>query len=143
MAQSLWWRIRQVLLFGALGSAHRVRGASARCFALNLDHFDCAMDGRPNGRHYLLPFRQRVWLNPVMILFIPIFILLFIVVPFFLTKWLADMIHLRGLGWRTILFMAIAVMNWQMWQAPPDSRYPPRATQAQALTRSAPVAKAE
>ena len=53
-----------------------------------------------------------------MLIFIPTFIVLFIVVPWLLTKMAADLLGIRQ--WRPwlVLFAVIAALNWQMWQAP-------------------------
>lgn len=51
-------------------------------------------------------------------IFIPVFIGLFIVVPAFLTKMAADLLQIRGFMAKLILFMVIAGLNWQYWQAP-------------------------
>lgn len=54
-----------------------------------------------------------------MIIFIPMFIGLFIVVPILVTWLAADLLGIRGFAIRVVLFAVIAVLNWQWWQAPP------------------------
>ena len=55
-----------------------------------------------------------------MIIFIPIFIFLFIVVPLLLAKMAADLLGLRSWRLKLLLLIGITVANWQMWQAPKE-----------------------
>lgn len=53
-----------------------------------------------------------------MVIFVPMFIGLFIVAPALATWLAADLLRIRGFAMRFVLFMVIAVGNWQWWQAP-------------------------
>ena len=55
-----------------------------------------------------------------MLIFWPLFIILFIAVPIALTHWIGGMLRLRGVGY-VVLFVFIALINWQAWQAGPRS----------------------
>lgn len=54
----------------------------------------------------------------LMVIFVPMFIGLFIVAPALATWLAADLLRIRGFAMRFVLFMVIAVGNWQWWQAP-------------------------
>ena len=51
-------------------------------------------------------------------IFVPLFVLLFIAVPGVLTRLVAKAIGIRDRAVWFVLFMAIAVLNWQAWQRP-------------------------
>ena len=51
-------------------------------------------------------------------IFIPVFAVLFIVIPAFLTKMAADLIGIPDLKLRLVIFLVISGLNWQMWQIP-------------------------
>lgn len=61
-----------------------------------------------------------------MVIFIPVFLFLFVVVPVLLTWMAAPMLGIRRLPYKAILFMVIAAMNWQMWQAKPPAAQAPQ-----------------
>lgn len=54
-----------------------------------------------------------------MIIFIPMFVLLFVAVPAFITWMAADMLGVRGFFGKLVLFTVIAFGNWQAWQKAP------------------------
>lgn len=51
-------------------------------------------------------------------LFIIMFILLFALVPWLLTRMAADLIGIRTRKAWWVLFIVISVGNWEMWRAP-------------------------
>lgn len=53
-----------------------------------------------------------------MIIFIPVFLFLFVIVPALLTWMAAPMLGIRRLPYKAILFMVITALNWEVWQAP-------------------------
>lgn len=53
-------------------------------------------------------------------IFIPLFVVIFIVAPVLLAKMAMDLLHLRGWRWMLLLTLIMGVLNWQMWQAAPD-----------------------
>jgi len=64
-----------------------------------------------------------------MIIFVPVFLFLFVVVPALLTWMAADILHIRRRPWKLMLFALIAALNWQMWQTPKPA-HPAPATEA-------------
>ena len=65
-----------------------------------------------------------------MIIFIPLFLVLFVAVPLLLTHWACQLFGVRGLVGRLTVFAFIAWANWQMWQAPPEKLHPEMYPQA-------------
>lgn len=65
-------------------------------------------------------------------IFIPLFIILFIVVPWLLTKMAADLIGVRSRSTWWLLFIVISAVNWELWQAPKPSPAPQSAAQVRA-----------
>lgn len=51
-------------------------------------------------------------------IFVVMFIVLFIVVPYLLTKMAADLLNVRTRKAWILLFLAITALNWEMWQTP-------------------------
>lgn len=51
-------------------------------------------------------------------IFIPVFLILFVGVPVLLTNLAADLLKARGVRNWIVIFIVIAALNWQAWQAP-------------------------
>jgi hypothetical protein len=68
-------------------------------------------------------------------IFIPAFLILFVVIPYFLTKMAADLLGVRRRASWLALFMVIAALNWELWQAPRDPARPAVAVAGYSPTR--------
>lgn len=64
-------------------------------------------------------------------IFIPAFIVLFVIVPILIERMASDLIGVRRGISRVFMFLIIAALNWEMWQAPPVGT-PPKAAAIQA-----------
>lgn len=51
-------------------------------------------------------------------IFIPVFLILFVGVPVLLTNMAVDLLRARGVRNWIVIFIVIAALNWQAWQAP-------------------------